>query len=116
MDRLKFYDRIMTLKALLLQKYVPDRHWEEMYDHRRTYQISLWYGEGQAETGVLFQVEAGTWDGNIDETRIDAIMADKAQYITFDKPSYQLTWDLADLSKMRDLRNDAEKRAMEAAS
>lgn len=75
------------------------RYWEELIDHQRHYELSLWWGTGIDEAGVAFWAEAHTWDGTVDWDRVNEIIADKANYIRFDQHTHDRMWNLADLSK-----------------
>lgn len=88
----------------MVATYNPDRYWEELYDHKRLYELSLWYGEGEAEIGVVFSMNAKDWDGEFDKARLAAVMADRVDFITFQMETSQRIWDLADLSAARDYR------------
>jgi hypothetical protein len=106
MDRLTFLDLITRFKfnVLRLPLKVPHRYHEELNDHQRIYELSVWWGTGEEEAGVAFRADARVWDGNVDFSRIKEILLDESGYITFGTWTHSRIWDLNDLSAPQDLR------------
>lgn len=102
MNRLEFEAAVAAFKRDVIQNNHWDtlkhRYHEEYTDHKRFYELSVWWGTGESEVGVVFTANCVTWKGVVDWRRIREIVAAQEGFIKFNEPS-NMIWNLADLTQ-----------------
>lgn len=101
MNRLAFEEACAIFKRGLVSRAAPHRYYEELYDHKRYYEVSVWWGAGEAEVGLVFAMDSSCWKGEIDWERIEEILQKKQAAITFQMGSGEYVWWLNDLSETK---------------
>jgi hypothetical protein len=102
LTRQEFHTAWAEFKLLLLTKHKPHRYYEELYDHKRWAEISLWWGVEELEEGVVFIARSRDWDGGVDWDRLCGIIEGKEGFLKFDTPSSNKLWDLSDLRAQKE--------------